>query len=106
MIYYASTESICRSRLLLNYFGEHNNNTCKQCDVCLNNIKGEDQITNQQFTMTKQSILDLLVKKSYPPYELANELHLKKEEVLPIIRFLIAENEIHFKDGMLHLPHK
>ena len=34
MIEYATTENICRSRMLLRYFGETDTKDCGQCDVC------------------------------------------------------------------------
>ena len=36
MLEYANCENICRSRLLLRYFGETDTEDCGQCDVCLN----------------------------------------------------------------------
>lgn len=36
MLEYANCEHICRSRMLLRYFGETNTEDCGQCDVCLN----------------------------------------------------------------------
>ena len=40
MIHYAKNDEECRSKQLLAYFGEENDNECKQCDVCL--AKRED----------------------------------------------------------------
>jgi ATP-dependent DNA helicase RecQ len=34
MISYAQNQVTCRSRLLLNYFGEDNSHNCGHCDVC------------------------------------------------------------------------
>lgn len=36
MLEYANCENICRSRMLLRYFGETKSVDCGQCDVCLN----------------------------------------------------------------------
>ena len=36
MLEYANCENICRSRMLLRYFGETKSEDCGQCDVCLN----------------------------------------------------------------------
>ena len=36
MLEYANSGNICRSRMLLRYFGETNTEDCGQCDVCLN----------------------------------------------------------------------
>lgn len=37
--HYVTTTDQCRSRLLLEYFGEHNDCDCGQCDVCLEHKK-------------------------------------------------------------------
>ena len=36
MLEYANCDNICRSRMLLRYFGETDTEDCGQCDVCLN----------------------------------------------------------------------
>ena len=36
MLEYANCDNICRSRMLLRYFGETKSEDCGQCDVCLN----------------------------------------------------------------------
>ena len=36
MLEYANCENICRSRMLLRYFGETKSEDCGQCDVCVN----------------------------------------------------------------------
>jgi ATP-dependent DNA helicase RecQ len=36
MLEYATCDNICRSRMLLRYFGETKSEDCGQCDVCIN----------------------------------------------------------------------
>lgn len=42
MVHYVTTTDQCRSRMLLEYFGEHNDHDCGQCDVCLSRKKSPD----------------------------------------------------------------
>lgn len=36
MLDYVSSDTVCRSRMLLHYFGEKNEHNCGQCDTCIN----------------------------------------------------------------------
>lgn len=100
MIYYATTKEICRSRLLLNYFGEKNDTDCKQCDVCISK-KGKPPVSDQEVSTIYTRVKEAIKEKPTSPYLLAERLNMDKERLLPIIRFLIAEEQIEFKEGML-----
>ena len=39
MVHYVTSQDQCRSRMLLEYFGEHSDHDCGQCDVCLSRKK-------------------------------------------------------------------
>ena len=43
MIHYAKNDEECRSKQLLAYFGEENDNECKQCDVCQANREDDKE---------------------------------------------------------------
>lgn len=65
---YAFSESICRNRFLLDYFGESNTNECGQCDYCRNK---NSKYTVDEQTKIKQFILGSLNTKPLYPEELA-----------------------------------
>ena len=43
MIHYAKNDEECRSKQLLAYFGQENDNECKQCDVCQANREDDKE---------------------------------------------------------------
>lgn len=55
-INYAENSHICRSRQLLEYFGETVQKDCNQCDVCL----GEKQHTSDKIVACQTAIIQLL----------------------------------------------
>ena len=100
VIYYASTQEICRNRLLLNYFGEKSDSSCNQCDVCLSK-KRKDTTHNSEFTELSSQILRITKEQPLPPHLLIQQMNQDKEKLLPIIRYLIAEDFLLFQDGIL-----
>ena len=101
MIEYATAEDKCRSRMLLRYFGEKNENNCGQCDVCLQ--KHDTGIKQGEFLQWKERILETLSEAPCPIADLAGRLNVEIERIEPIVSFLIAEEFIRVKDGFLHL---
>ena len=99
MIEYASAEENCRSRMLLRYFGEKNEHNCGQCDVCLQ--KHSTGLKLGDFQELKEWILQTLSDGPCPVADLVSQKHTEKEKVQQVISFLLSEEIIQIKNGIL-----
>ena len=103
MTEYAETEDKCRSRMLLLYFGEKNEHNCGQCDVCLSSHSSG--IRQGVFDEISRAIEEALKEKDMTTSALMEKLEsYDKENVTKVLSYLLAEEIIHQKNGMLSLP--
>ncbi len=92
VISYAETAH-CRSRQLLDYFGEENSTNCGVCDICLERKK--NSVSNNEFNTYSEKIKILLEKNALNLEELVNSFAPKRKDmVLRTIEFLIDEGLI------------
>lgn len=101
MIEYATAEENCRSRMLLRYFGEKNEHNCGQCDVCLQ--KHDTGIKQGEFLEWKERIIKTLSDSPCAATDLPKRLGTEKENLTPVLSFLISEELIQLKNGILYL---
>ncbi len=99
---YATNKDICRSRILLNYFGEKNTTDCGQCDVCLASKRAK--VSTEYFSEMTEKIRERLQEEPLTISELTDALSKDEEKTIKIIRLLIEQGElIADKDLKLHI---
>lgn len=98
MIGYVEEEAVCRSRMLLIYFGEKNPRDCGICDVCLK--KNESGLSNYEFNRIREQI-EMLLDDGQP--RRINDLvdavvDENTEKVIRVTRFLIDMGTLTLED--------
>ena len=96
MLHYTKSKEKCRSRLLLEYFGEKGTKDCGQCDVCQSHQPHDTKQAQQQ-------ILTLLSDRKRHHVTELFRLRLPKEEQGAALTYLLQEEYIIQQDGYLLL---
>lgn len=99
MIAYATAQENCRSRMLLRYFGEKNGNNCGHCDVCLQ--KHPSGLKQGEFSQLREEIERHLETAPCLLTEIPQKVKADKEKLEKVISFLLAEEIIQLKNGVL-----
>lgn len=101
MIHYAQNNKQCRSKQLLDYFGESKTKKCGLCDVCL--ASNKNKIEKQQTATAKTKLIAFLNDGASHPIIELNQLNIPEKYLHPAIEELItAENAI-MNGGFLKL---
>ena len=98
MIDYATSEGICRSRLLLDYFGETRTKDCGQCDVCVSLKNNQKQVD-----LAAEAILQLLSDGKERPITALRSINMPYEYIDEALNELQMEERIAVVDGYISL---
>jgi ATP-dependent DNA helicase RecQ len=103
MIDYVEEGEVCRSRLLLIYFGEKDPTDCGHCDVCLK--KNETGLSNYEFRQIEEQLsTSLQVQPARRLNDLVDSLQgINSDKVILVIRFLIDTGEFTLKDDVVSI---
>ena len=101
MLHYVQTDDRCRSRLLLDYFGEKSDHDCGQCDVCL--AEQGLLVTDRGQRDARKQILALLDDHQRHHITELYRLQLPAAELNSALTWLIQEERIRQTDGYISL---
>ena len=99
---YIKEDKRCRSRMLLDYFGEKESTDCGCCDVCL--AKNSSGLSNHEFNTIKNAIEKAANASPQEVNKLVESLPHPMEKSITVIRFL-ADNDPQYQlfDGYLRI---
>ncbi|MDD2326740.1 MAG: RecQ family ATP-dependent DNA helicase [bacterium] len=107
MLAYVEEQDVCRSRMLLFYFGEKDPKDCGDCDVCRR--KNEAGVSNYLFRTIRKRILAVL--ETEPAIRLNNlvdqlaDQETGHEKIIRVIRFMVDTGELSLQDDRISLAY-
>ena len=99
---YINENRICRSRMLISYFGEKGTSDCGCCDVCL--AKNDSGLNNHTFNTIRDALQKALTDGPQEAKKLTENLPFPTDKIITVIRYL-ADHDEHFslEDGIISL---
>jgi ATP-dependent DNA helicase RecQ len=99
VVEYGSSQTQCRSKMLLQYFGEKEAKDCGQCDVCL--AKKRDEIGSFVKNKIPEEILKLLENGETTTEKIISTLDYPEKLIIDVLRFLSDNKRIRIKDHVV-----
>ena len=89
VIQYATDDKICKSKFILNYFGESTKKDCGVCSVCL----AKESKPKNNVAIAKE-IVDLLQAERMDSRQISTELQYESDEILVVLQELLENHVI------------
>ena len=99
MLNYAQSTDRCRSRQLLEYFGDHSAHDCGQCDVC--RAQQGQPVSADHLQQARQQLLALLADGQPHPIVQLRQIPLPSVAVDTVLAALCQEEVVIQQDGYL-----
>jgi len=90
--YYMESRLICRSRLLLRYFGEDETSPCGKCDVCLEARRAT--LSRSDYTEMRNALLPLLSEEQPLDYLLQALPEMHEDRLIKGVQLLMDEGDL------------
>ena len=94
IINYAYSDTGCRERMLLGYFGEIQPDDCGHCDLCIERRKRDDHTPED----VQQGILYMAGQRPRRLEEFLDTLSFPKDEIIAMLSFLVDEAYVEHLD--------
>lgn len=103
MAHYAEQKSVCRSKLLLTYFGQKNASDCGHCDICLG--KNDSGLTNKRYNDILTAVQKLFADKDVLSIIYITETlsHYSSKDIISVIRFEADKGGIRIDGDLIYL---
>lgn len=102
MLEYVTNDTLCRSRMLLDYFGEKNEHNCGQCDTCIG-LRKQTATCQPDREELYEKIHEILSGAPQTPAGLLKQLPIEKELLTEALHRLLDEGKIIVVDGILQI---
>ncbi len=100
MINYASQTEKCRSRIILEYFGESTAQECGTCDICLKKNKLAETFFNESLIREIVEILEVSPKSLKEIKELTGD---ETDTYIEVLRDMIDRGAVSFQNNLFYL---
>lgn len=103
MLDYADNETVCRSRMLLRYFGEKNEHNCGHCDTCLALRTKQALPAPPPQAEIRQSILQALQHNPLTPAQLSEAVPIDKDILTDMLHDMLHKKWLICENGLLQI---